>query len=282
MIRTILLPLADGLAAEPLLEAALLLGRRLGARIRVVYLRPDPDSAVSGTAGVFRALGLTRSALEAEIERAAAGAKAKFHEWQAVHGVAAERSGPDDCYATWSELVGDIEVGVTRFGRVSDLIVVDRPTPRNAQAQRSFDAAVFGSGRPVLVVCGRLPADFADHVMIAWNGSLGASRAVAAAMPLLRLAKRVSICTALEFGADAVDLMDLGEALAEHGVRTPEVFFPDEQTFAGGALLAAAERQGASLIVMGAYTHGRLRQDLLGGVTRHLLAQAPVPLLMSH
>jgi nucleotide-binding universal stress UspA family protein len=162
------------------------------------------------------------------------------------------------------------------------LIVVDRPTALSDQTLRCFDAAVFGSGRPVLVVGGRLPPGFADHVMIAWNGSLEASRAVAAAMPLLCLAKRVSIFTALEFGAEAVDLLELGEALAEHGVRTPEVFFPDHEIFAGAAILAAAERQGASLIVMGAYTHGRLRQDLLGGVTRHLLAQAPVPLLMSH
>jgi nucleotide-binding universal stress UspA family protein len=121
-----------------------------------------------------------------------------------------------------------------------------------------------------------------DHVLIAWNGSLEASRAVFGAMPLLRLAKRITIFTALEYGAEAVDLDDLAASLRDRGIRTPEVVFPTNERSTGVALVMAAETHHATLIVMGAYTHSRMREAFLGGVTKHLLAHAPVPLLMSH
>jgi nucleotide-binding universal stress UspA family protein len=101
-------------------------------------------------------------------------------------------------------------------------------------------------------------------------------------MPLLRSARRVTIFTALEYGCEAVDLDDLAASLRDRGIHTPEVVFPTNKHATGAALLAAAETHGASLIVMGAYTHSRVRQAFLGGATKHLLAHAPVPLLMSH
>ena len=71
---------------------------------------------------------------------------------------------------------------VTRFGRVSDLIVLRQLVPGSIQTQHAFDAAVFGSDRPVLIVPEKLPFDMTDHILIAWNGSLEASRAVLGAM----------------------------------------------------------------------------------------------------
>jgi nucleotide-binding universal stress UspA family protein len=127
-----------------------------------------------------------------------------------------------------------------------------------------------------------LPAALTDNILIAWNGSLEASRAVFGAMPLLRLAKRVTIFTALEYEAEAVHLDDLGVSLRDRGIRTPEVIFPTGERSTGAALVMAAETHHATLIVMGAYTHSRMREAFLGGVTRHLLAHAPAPLLMSH
>ena len=91
----------------------------------------------------------------------------------------------DSCIAGWSERFGDIETVVAHFGRVSDLIVVQRPSSMSVQG-RCFDA-VF-SGRPTLVIGEWLPLDITEHVMIAWNGSLQASRATLGAMLLLHLA----------------------------------------------------------------------------------------------
>jgi nucleotide-binding universal stress UspA family protein len=171
---------------------------------------------------------------------------------------------------------------VTRFGRVSDLIVLQQLAPGSIQAQHVFDAAVFGSGRPALIVPEKLPFDMTDHIMIAWNGSLEASRAVLGAMPLLHLANRVSIFAAPQYDAEGVDPADLAEALSWQGIRAHAVAAPANGYSTGAALVAAATKQEATLIVMGAYTHSRLRQSFLGGVTKHLLAHAPVPLLMSH
>jgi nucleotide-binding universal stress UspA family protein len=171
---------------------------------------------------------------------------------------------------------------VARFGRLSDLIVVQRPAPGSVHAQLCFDAAVFESGRPTLVVGDKSPLEITDHVIIAWNGSLEASRAVLGATPLLHLADRVSIFAAPQYDEDGVDPADLAESLSWHGVRAHQIIAPKDAHSTGAALLSAAAEQQATLIVMGAYTHSRLRQSFLGGVTKHLLAHSPIPLLMTH
>jgi len=132
--------------------------------------------------------------IERETQEAAAVARDRFVDWRKRSNVP-EAAGVrlDSCFASWSEQFGDIETIVARFGRVSDLIVVQRPSSSSIQEQRCFDAAVFESGRPTLVVGEKLPFAITDHVMIAWNGSLEASRAVLGAMPLLHLAGSVSI-----------------------------------------------------------------------------------------
>jgi hypothetical protein len=161
--------------------------------MRALFIRPNPDTAFAYLPEVILAAGVTREVIERETQEAAAAAKGHFVDWRKRNNVP-EAAGVrlDSCFASWSEQLGDIETVVARFGRVSDLIVVQRPSSSSVQGQRCFDAAVFESGRPTLVVAERLPFDIIDHVMIAWNGSLEASRAVLGAMPLLHLAARVS------------------------------------------------------------------------------------------
>ena len=168
------------------------------------------------------------------------------------------------------------------LGRVSDLIVVQRPTLGSVQGQRCFDAAVFEGGRPTLVIGEQLPFALTDHVMVAWNGSLEASRAVLGAIPLLHQAERVSIFSAPQCESDGAGPAELAESLQWHGIRAHLIARPRDENSTGAALVSAAVEQQATMIVMGAYTHSRLRQSFLGGVTNHLLAHAPVPLLMSH
>ena len=101
-------------------------------------------------------------------------------------------------------------------------------------------------------------------------------------MPLLHLASRVSIFAAPQYDIEDVDPADLAEYLSWHGTRAHPLPGSSDEHATGAALVSAASEQKATLIVMGAYTHSRLRQSFLGGVTRHLLAHAPVPLWMSH
>jgi nucleotide-binding universal stress UspA family protein len=283
MIRTILVPLTAERSGEPLLDAALVLARRVNSHIRALFILPNPDTALAYLTDVTVATGLTRELIERETERAAAEEKKRFIDWRTRNKLPETASGRlDTCFATWAEQIGDIEALVTHWGRLSDLIVVPRPGRGSVQAERCFDAALFGSGRSTLVVSEKLPFDVTDHVMIAWNGSLEASRAVLGAMPLLHLAGRVSIFTAPQYEFEGVDPVDLAASLSWHGIRAHLVVGPKDEHRTGAALVSAAATHQATLIVMGAYTHSRLRQSFLGGVTRHLLAHAPVPLLMSH
>ena len=284
MMRTILVPLAQDLAAEPALEAAFAVAKRMNSHIRGMFVRPDLNVASRYVPDMIAAAGVTREAIEQEGRRLFEAERSRFADWQSRHEIPSSPAipRPDSFSASWVERVGEIEKIITHYGRLSDLIVMSQFKPNNVMAARCFDAAVFASGRPTLVVPEKHTYDITEHVMIAWNGSLEATRAVAGAMPLLHLAKRVSIFTAIEFGPEAGDLTDLGEALSWHGIRTPEVFFPKDGQPAGSALLAAANKQGATMIVMGAYTHSRLRQSFLGGVTKRVLTEATIPFLMSH
>lgn len=284
MTTSILLPLAQELPTSQVFDATLWLARKLNAQVQARYIRPDPDAAASIFPEIFAAGGVTREAIEREGRQAASLTRARVDEWRNRHGGVAASIGETPGWgATWCEHVGEFEPIVTRYGRLSDFIVLPRPAISEIAAQRCADAAIFGTGRPTLLVGDEiLPDDLTRHVLIAWNGSLEASRAVSGAMPLLRLAKRVTIFTTLEYGAEAVDLHDLAASLRDRGIHTPEVVFPSGERSTGAALVMAAQTHHATLLVMGAYTHSRVREAFLGGVTKHLLSHAPVPLLMSH
>jgi len=283
MIRTILVPLTTQLSSDALLDAALLVAKRLNGHIRALFIQPNPDAAFAYLPDVILAAGVTREVIEREALEATAAAKDRFDSWRKRNDV------PDDagvrldsCFVSWSERFGDIETVVARFGLVSDLIVVPRPSSGSVQGQRCFDAAVFEGGRPTLVVGEKLPFALTEHVMIAWNGSLEASRAVLGAIPPLHQADRVSIFSVRKYESEGADPADLAESLQWHGIRAHLIPGPRDESSTGAALVSATVEQQATMIVMGAYTHSRLRQSFLGGVTRHLLAHAPVPLLMSH
>jgi nucleotide-binding universal stress UspA family protein len=283
MIRTILVPLTPEMSSDALLDAALSVAKRLNGHIRALFIQPHPDAAFAYLPDVILAAGVTREVIEREALEAAAAAKDRFAAWRKRNNVA-EAAGVrlDSCFASWSERLGEVETVVARFGRVSDLIVVPRPSSGSVQGQRCFDAAVFEGGRPTLAIGEKLPFALTYHVMVAWNGSLEASRAVLGAIPLLHQADRVSIFSAPQYESEGADPADLAESLQWHGIRAHLIPSPRDESSTGAALVLAAVEQQATMIAMGAYTHSRLRQSFLGGVTKHLLAHSPVPLLMSH
>ncbi len=283
MMRTILVPLAPGLSSEPALDAALSLAKSLNSHIRAVFVRPDPNVVLSAVPSAIATTEM-RQAIEREAGAAAAAEWANFEAWRSRHGlpaIAVDRR-LDNCFATWLETVGEIEPVVTHFGRVSDIIVLNRFTPDNIQAQRCFDAALFGTGRPTLLVPEKPPWDLIDHVLIAWNGSREASHAVFGVLPLLHAASRVSSFSMPGPENDGATGVELAEALSWQGIRAHEAIRPETSSSVGAALLDAAAKCGATLIVMGAYTHSRLRQSFLGGVTMHVMSHATIPIVMSH
>ncbi|MDZ3835775.1 MAG: universal stress protein [Rhodospirillales bacterium] len=281
-VRTILVPVDGSVAGRVALETALRVAREHDAHVDALHVRPDPAVGVP-LVGEGMSAGMVEELIDlAEKETAARAreARALFDRVQADHGLplASDPKGPAPSIA-YVEVDGREEEQIARRGRVHDLIVLARPSQRpDTDATVILNAALFETGRPVLVAPVREGA-IGRRVAIAWNGSAEAARAVAAAMDFLRLADSVEVVSADPDRAGDVSLGELAEFLAWHGIVAREQTL-EEAGHAGEAVAKAVA--SADLVVMGAYSHSRLRQLILGGVTRYMLEHAPSALLMAH
>jgi nucleotide-binding universal stress UspA family protein len=176
---------------------------------------------------------------------------------------------------------GDDFVG--SYGRVFDAIILGRPAKsRQGPRMTTLETALFESGRPVLLAPPAPPHSIGDNILIAWNCSTEQARATAFAMPLLRKAGRVIICTVEGATVPGPTGEQIARNLLRHDVRAESVTVAPGQRRAGEVLLAQAETLGCDLIVKGAYTQSRLRQMIFGGTTQHILTHATLPVLLAH
>lgn len=147
-----------------------------------------------------------------------------------------------------------------------------------------ISAVLFGSGRPVFIVpyIQKGPAKL-DHAVVAWDGGLAASRALAGAMPLLQACKRVEVVSIAPKGEPVEELpgFNITRHLARHGVKAElRQLAPADDV--GSAILAHATNTGADFLVMGGYGHSRVREFIFGGTTRQILSSMTLPVLMTH
>ena len=205
--------------------------------------------------------------------------------------------------ASFEQRVVDDEAagGISLLARYADLVVISQynAADKSPSVMRDFPAYVLlNSGKPVLIVPYALsqaqlaqahhPAA-ARNVLVSWNGSKEASRAVSAALPLLQRAGQVHVAVfdaqlhAAEHGDHPG--ADLLQFLARHGVQAKLLLLDGGATRRGDigeALLTQVSELSADLLVMGAYGHSRLRETILGGVTRTVLQSMTIPVLMAH
>jgi nucleotide-binding universal stress UspA family protein len=175
------------------------------------------------------------------------------------------------------------------FGRIArrfDLAIVAQAEPeKDAVEELIAESALFESGRPVIVVpyIQKAPLKL-NRVMACWDGSRQATRAIADAMPLLERAGQVElVIVANERGKqDEIPGADMGQHLARHGLKVDVNRITEGDIDVADALLSHAADASIDFIVMGGYGHSRLREFILGGVTRSVLRSMTVPVLMSH
>ena len=187
-------------------------------------------------------------------------------------------------------LAGDPLQGLVVSARYADLIVMGQVDMEAADGreQRDFpDHAILGVGRPLLLIpyAGSFGV-FGEHAVVAWSATREATRAVTDALPLLQRAKRVTVIVGDAKpgvgGHGKTPGADIALYLARHGVK---VEVSQENTAGidvGSLLLSRIADLGADLLVMGGYGHSRVRELVLGGVTRTILREMTVPVLMSH
>ena len=174
----------------------------------------------------------------------------------------------------------------SRLARRFDLSVVGQAEPEtNAIEEVIAEAALFDSGRPVIIVpyIQKAPLKL-DRVMVCWDGGKTAARAVADAMPLLKRAGRVEVViVADERGKeDEIAGADMGQHLARHNLNVEVKRITMGDIDVADVLLSHAADVAADVIVMGGYGHSRLREFVLGGVTRSILQSMTAPVFMSH
>jgi len=286
-IKTILTVASDAASAASPIRTALTVGRGLGAHVEVAHVRPDPAAAVPYV-GEAMAGALVEEMMEAAerdgLQRANA-TRAVFDDLVEGAGVPL-RDAPvpgDEVSAAWVAMDGSEPEEIAARGRVSDLVVTGRPLPdKELPSLLTLNAVLMESGRPVLVAPPEPLPEVGGVVAIAWNGAPEAARAVRGALPFLDRADKLVI-----LASEDTNPLCNGEALARnlawHGLSAsiqPITGHGGEEV--GKALLTHCDHLGANLLVMGAYTHSRLRQLILGGVTRHVLDHATLPVLLSH
>ncbi|MEK1886879.1 MAG: universal stress protein [Phyllobacterium sp.] len=175
---------------------------------------------------------------------------------------------------------GDVAAVEARY---SDLSLMGWEAKSSA-GRMTTEGLVFGSGRPVILLPDLAAIDALDHVMIAWDGSRVAARALADAQPFLQRAKRTSIVTILD--EKPIHEKNIGERLAislrRRGLAVESACINTEGRPIGETLQNHALKIGAKLLVMGGYGHSRIRDFVLGGATEDVLNDVRLPILLSH
>lgn len=290
-MRTILVTLLPDAELERVLDGALLVARRMSAHIEALLLQPDPLSIAGDYAAGSLACVIPIQTMRDETSVTAIAMEKRFTVWresrELPQSLIDRKLGTT--YAHWSRWDGGPEIGLIRRGRLTDLIVMGLPAQRVALRAALLDIALFESGRPVLLLPAPIVVPPLTRVAIAWNGSLQAARSLFSAMTLLHEAEEVVVLTIdaeheqQPWDSATIPADDVIESLAWHGIRARRAsVVPENKEVIAAALLREAAALDISMMVLGAFTHSRVREALLGGVTRYVLDHAKIPLLMMH
>jgi nucleotide-binding universal stress UspA family protein len=226
--------------------------------------------------------GLPSDLIEAQREensRTAKEAIAHFESAAKAAGISAETRTLDASVAGAPDLFG-------RIARRFDLAVVGQARrEQGASEELMIEGALFGSGRPLIVV----PHDHKqglklDRIVICWDGSRPAARAIADSLPFLEHAKSIDIAvvTGERDKSGEITGTNMRRHLARHGINVEIKHITGDGAGVQTALLAHATETQSDFMVLGGYGHSRLREFILGGVTRSILRSMVVPVLMSH
>jgi nucleotide-binding universal stress UspA family protein len=277
-MKTILIPSEDHDAMPAVLESARLIARIFDSYMEGLAVRPSAASYV--TVEPVSSLAIA----EVYDGTAARQTQGQFEAFMQAHGVPpAAQQEPAVCSYGWprSEAADDSVIG--SYGRVFDLIVLGRPgrAPENPR-MAPLEAALFDSGRPVLLAPPSVPKTIGRNVLVAWNGGTEQARTNTFALPLLRLADQVTVLTVEGGTTPGPSCEEATRHLRRNGVKAVAVTVKPGSRTTGEVILDRAASLGCDLLIKSAYTQSRLRQMIFGGATRHILAQATLPVFMAH
>jgi nucleotide-binding universal stress UspA family protein len=276
MIKDIVAYLKPGDGRDAATDYAISVAEAFGAHIAGVAFAYEPVIPASVMGGI--SVDLIESQ-RSENEQAAKAAIAKFNKLTDREGLSSETRMLNASMAGGADLFG-------RIARRFDLSVVGQAEPDVvAPTDLVIEAAMFESGRPVIVVPYIQKTGLTlDQVMVCWDGSKTAARAIADSLPFLERAKKVElvIVTGETGKTDELPGVDFGQHLARHDINVDVKRIARGSIDVRDVILSYAADSGTDFIIMGGYGHSRLREFILGGVTRGILSSMTVPVLMAH
>lgn len=288
-IKRILVPLPGSANHTGQIETALSAAKALEAHVQALFISEPPPPVTRGgltVTEVARTAAVPVNWHAEERERTARDAREVFAQACAVVGIpmlsASDEPG-SPLAASWREAEGSyVEIAMQRAAAFDLLVAASATVMESLMA--IAEQSLLRTRRPVLLAPARPQSDLTDSVMIAWDESPECWHAVSASIPFMQLAKSVQV---ISVDRDASNRQaSQAEVLAYlrcHGIgATAQVVAPELRSV-GDTLLAAGAEHEAGLLVMGAYSHSRLREMLLGGATRHILKNASArPVLLAH
>ena len=286
-IKNMLVPVGDIVRDEGAIGTALMLTQEFGGHADCIFVFGDVRDVIPARAmGLFESVQF-KSTKEYEKERdeRQKTARRRFDKMLQERNIEyRELALPAELpSASWEVAPGVASEIVAMRGGAYDMVVVGRPArDETTVAELSAEAALFRTGRPVLIAPPTLPKSIGEAVVIGWNRSASSARSISAALPILFMSRSVTIVTVTTGAKIGPSAPDMAKYLSWHEVQAEVVEIPPDHRLVGEVLLEEAERVSADLLVIGAYSHSRLRELILGGVTRHVLQNADLPVLMAH
>lgn len=270
VMKSILVPLRVYDAAASVLDHAITVARAFDGYVEGLVVEP-----------VFQvAVGEAMAAVPAYDTRMLEDWRAKA---EAVHAKFNDAMARAKIAAGWHQTTGTESAVVGEYGRVFDLIVIGRSHGDDeGEVTETCEAALFDSGRPVLLAPREAPAALGKTIVISWNGSTETARTIGLGMPFIDRAEAVFVLTVEGATVSGPSGAQVAAYLARRGIAAKAVTAKPGDRSQGEAILEEADALGADFLLKGAYTHSRLRQMVFGGPTKHILAHAALPVLMAH
>ncbi len=292
--RNILIPVAGPKSAQNTLPTALLVARRFGGHIDALHIRVDPmrQLMIADETMIPSRLQELENVQKNITERARA-ARAAFDTWLADNKIAQREDpaaagapaagAPTAVSASWDDITGTEADEVARRGGAYDLIVADMELARTRGVSRdALESALFSTGRPALLAPLAPPAQLGETILLGWNRTAQSARTVQGAMPFLERAKRVVVLMVATGAKEGPGPGEIARTLAWHGIKTEVREIEPDRRSVGQILLEDATAVQADLLVMGAYSHSRWREKILGGVTKYVIDHADLPVFLAH
>lgn len=283
------MPLTATSDAKAIVGRAIAVARALDAHLDVVFVRPDPEQTFAYTGLEPADFDLATKEISERVDehgRASADrARRRFYAACKAAGVPRTRKpgGPGGVTASWHEAKGDPTLVMPEVARSADVTILSGALARfNRLFETVLEATLLRSGRPVLVLPGHFDTAAFDRALVAWDGGASCARAVSAWVSSGLATSPATVLHISEPHEGDAGLDAVGTHLSWHGIEAQPMVREKGPDPIGHMLLAAADEVRAGLVVMGGYGKSRYREAIFGGVTRHVIRDVQIPVLLMH